>query len=563
MFTDFDVHEKSNVIAILQTSQDGTKKINTYDLETRQLTGEINNEYIPQGPRLSPSGKQLAFFTNDNPLFLWNIKQNSVTTIFDEPHLYAGFVEWSNDGKQICFSAYSIEPNKKTPPDIYSINLESLEVNQLTNSKGVDRFPQWSPSNQYVAYHRQHLHEPNTPKKIYIFNTNTKVCDFIPHIEGSYHRIGRYCWSRDSTQILINETSKSGSLLKIFCISDMNLVQTFSYPEVLGGAFLPKSDDILIVCKNELVIASSKTGELLRKINLPDDIAIQQTIIGPSIALNPSSNYIYFLNELSCIYRVDYEGSIELLFKDTEEKLPNFKHQEYIVISRDKRNIPVHCFTPDNPKNTGVLLVHGGPGETVNSPNDPLIIRLLEEGYEVIVPAYRGCSGYGQEHKEANHGEYGRADVWDILAAGADWKIKTGNSRPLAIMGYSYGGFLTMLSLTYTDVSWDYGISLWGGTRIEHLGLHLPRAYPVDPIERAIAEKERNPLEQANKIKTPLLIIHGGKDTTSTNEEVQFIQQQVQIHGGVCDLIIYDDDTHGLPKHRQEMFKQILTFLGK
>lgn len=53
----------------------------------------------------------------------------------------------------------------------------------------------------------------------------------------------------------------------------------------------------------------------------------------------------------------------------------------------------------------------------------------------LIVPAYRGCSGYGKEHKEMNLGEYGRADVWDVLAASVDWKIKTKNRRPLASLG--------------------------------------------------------------------------------------------------------------------------------
>lgn len=563
MFSDFDVNEKSNVISILQFLQDGAKKITSYDLKTKNLIREISNEYLPLGPRLSPNEKCLAFFSGSNPIYLWDMEKDNVKSIFEQPYLNPGHCEWSYDGKQICFSAYSTDPKKKTPPDIYLIDMENEEVVQLTDSDGVDRFPQWSPSNQFIAFHRQYLNEPNTPRKIFIVDTRTKLCSTIPHSVSTHHHIGRYCWSKDSSHLLVKEVSDEGVFLKVFRVSHMALEWTFSYPEIVGGAFLTENKRILVVCKKELLIVSFPRGEILQKYSLPNNLSIQETLRGPSISLSSISNKIYLLNEDSCLYRINEDGSFELLFKKSEDKLPVFNHQEYSVKSKDGRNIPVHSFIPEYPKKMSILFVHGGPGARVDDQKNPMIIQLLEEGYEVIVPAYRGCAGYGEEHRNANIGEYGRADVWDLLAVSFDWKKRTQYKRPLAIMGYSYGGYLTFLSLSYPKIPWNCGITLWGVTRIEHLGLHFPKAYPNDQKERRNAERDRNPLEQANKIRTPLLILHGEKDTTSTNEEVKLIQKQIQTQGGVCDLVIYHDDTHGLGKHRKEMFEQIFSFLEK
>lgn len=563
MFIDFDVHEESNAISILESLQEGTKRISLFDLITKRTIREVSNEYQPFGTRLSPNGKRLAFSSLSNPLYVYDLEIDKVKTIFDNPLLHTGFCEWSSDGKQLCFSAHSTDSIKKMPPDIYFVNVENLQVEQLTNSEGVDRFPQWSPNNQFIAFHRQYLHESNAPKKIYIVDTSIKECYTIPLSDESNHQIGRYCWSKNSSHILVKEFRNDEVHLKVIRISNMEIEWTFTYPEIEGGAFLSDNENILVICKKEILIVSFLEGHILKKHRLPECIELQETLRGPSISLSSTSNNIYFLNENSCIYRMSIEGTFELLLQEPKEEIPVFTHQEYIINSRDGKFIPVHRYIPENPKKMGILLACGGPGERVDDPRDSLVSRFLKEGYEVIVPAYRGCSGYGIEYKNANRGEYGRADVWDVIDVGFDWKTKTDNICPLAIIGFSYGGYLTFLSMSNQNVPWDCGLTLWGVTKIENLPLHFLKAYPTDELERRIAEKERNPLEQAYRIKKPLLILHGGKDQSSTNEEVKLIQEKIQSHGGVCKLVIYEDGTHGLGKQRPEMFQEIFSFLEK
>jgi dipeptidyl aminopeptidase/acylaminoacyl peptidase len=56
-------------------------------------------------------------------------------------------------------------------------------------------------------------------------------------------------------------------------------------------------------------------------------------------------------------------------------------------------------------------------------------------------------------------------------------------------------------------------------------------------------------------------MFHGGRDTTSTNEEVRSIQNELQANGVPCELTIFQDDTHGLTRHRPELFSQLFAFL--
>jgi dipeptidyl aminopeptidase/acylaminoacyl peptidase len=177
--------------------------------------------------------------------------------------------------------------------------------------------------------------------------------------------------------------------------------------------------------------------------------------------------------------------------------------------------------------------------------------------------AYRGSSGYGREHEEANRGECGRADVWDVAAAGLDWKSRNGNGRPLILAGYSYGGFLSLLALALEENPWAGGLVLWAVSGLHRFGAIQQRAFPADPAQRAEALIERSPLAQAGRIRGPLLIFHGALDTTATTEEMQAICDGVVAAGGDCELIVYDDDTHGLLRHRDDIHTHVLAFVKR
>ena len=172
--------------------------------------------------------------------------------------------------------------------------------------------------------------------------------------------------------------------------------------------------------------------------------------------------------------------------------------------------------------------------------------------------AYRGSAGYGDEHLRANQGEWGRADVWDIVDCGLDWVRRfKGDGRSLALAGFSYGGFLTFLASTYPEAPWSCAITLWGVTRF------LPRFLNLQAEESERAATERSPIARGGDIRVPLLMLHGGRDTTASTEDVESIRDAVRDSGIPCELVVFEEDNHGLNLSRPEMFRHMLEFLDK
>ncbi|MBN1349243.1 PD40 domain-containing protein [candidate division KSB1 bacterium] len=164
----FDLHAKSKLFAVLSWDWDSTERIEIRST-TKKLIAEIPSWYLPIHIRWSPDGSQLAFGSNDGCLYLYNLEDGKIHLIYKDSRLQAGFVEWSPDGQQLVYSARDRET--LIPPDIYCIDPITKRTTQLTdNAKEVDRYPQWSPSGEYVVFHRQHLNEPERPMWIYFVN---------------------------------------------------------------------------------------------------------------------------------------------------------------------------------------------------------------------------------------------------------------------------------------------------------------------------------------------------------------------------------------------------------
>jgi len=177
---------------------------------------------------------------------------------------------------------------------------------------------------------------------------------------------------------------------------------------------------------------------------------------------------------------------------------------------------------PRNAKNPAIVYVHGGPtSQTVNSFNR-IVQYMVNQGYLVIAPNYRGSTGYGKEFQEANFKDMGGGDLEDTLAA-ADWIQKTGYVDPkkLIIMGASYGGYMSMMAVTKAPEVWAAGVPIvpfvnWF-TEIENEDPSLQQwdlATMGDPNKEEDKPllHDRSPIFFVDKIKSPLFLLAGGHD---------------------------------------------------
>jgi dipeptidyl aminopeptidase/acylaminoacyl peptidase len=553
-----DIHAQSGRLALRRSDRSGREWLELRTLAGQGL-GEIAHEFLALMPHWSPDGASLAFGSNDGRLYIYRLGEAAPQVVFSDPALTAGFCEWSPAGNQLVFSAYSRAA--QLAPNIYTLDVPSGRTMQLTDAaRMVDRFPHWSPSGQWVAFKRQDLDEPEIPPRIYILDPQTRQCFPILNTDGGYSHTGRHAWRSDSSALLVTHGDSAGVELRAIRPSDQATTWRYESPTLQDGVFLPRGDGLVCICADELLWFEYPSGQLKQRLSLAAFAAVRQYFSGPQLGFAPDPSVMYFLGRNSCLYRWTLGGECVCVLEERSEPRPAYPHDAYTVLSRDARPIPVQRFIPPQPKGPAILYVHGGPGGVID-PDDPFMLRLLAAGIEFICVAYRGTIGYGREHENANRGEYGRADVWDVIATGLDWKNRLGKDRPLILAGYSYGGFLTLLSLAQAGQPFAGGISLWAVSGLHRMLAHQHKAFPAEAAERTQALIERSPLEQAKRIHVPLLILHGALDTAATTEEMQIIHDGVVAAGGECELIVYADDTHGLQRHRDDIHARVLAFV--
>ena len=557
MFRDIDLNLPTSRLA-LERLRDGILSTVIVDISTgKRLTG-IPQHFIPNTPRYSPDGKLLAFSGNGR-ILLHSMETGITEPIVDLPDLYPAFASWSPDGQYLTFSAYGVGSKRNRPPRIYRVGINDGAIVELEpdREQDADLFPQWSESGGYLSFSRR-LHDSLEPRiAVVITDLGLHSQRQVPLPTGVSHLVSRYCWSSDDRQLLITERGET-TQLKIFDPSDLSLVWAVELDEPAHGCFDPTGTRIIVVYENTIRIFSPPSVEPIPNLFCESPVPIKITHTGPALAFD--RNGILFLGTDGVLYRWEIGGACESVMGDEPKKLmPPQERRDYRFKARDGRDIPVHRHLPENSNSRAIVYVDGGPSGAIGE-DDPVVNRLLEEGYEVIRPAYRGKSGYGEEHEMANRGECGRADVLDVIDCALDWRRRfDAKDRPLAVSGFSYGGYLTFLALAHTEALWSCGITLWGATEL--MPSWHSRGLPVDPAEREVALSERSPVRRAGDIEVPLLMLHGGRDTTSTTDDVQSIQDSVKESGIDCELVVFEEDTHGLPLSRTEMLDRMLKFL--
>ncbi len=131
-----------------------------------------------------------------------------------------------------------------------------------------------------------------------------------------------------------------------------------------------------------------------------------------------------------------------------------------------------------------MLLVHGGPWARDTWGYNPLAQWLANRGYAVLQVNYRGSTGYGKKFLNAGNREWAGKMHHDLLD-GVEWLVKQGVADPkkVAIMGGSYGGYATLVGLTFTPDVFACGVDIVGPSNIVTLLKTIPPYWaPVKAI---------------------------------------------------------------------------------
>jgi dipeptidyl aminopeptidase/acylaminoacyl peptidase len=244
--------------------------------------------------------------------------------------------------------------------------------------------------------------------------------------------------------------------------------------------------------------------------------------------------------------------------------------------SRDgKFTISAFAYVPNNiqrnSKFPAIVYIHGGPAaQSMNSFNR-FVQYAANQGYMVLAPNYRGSTGYGKEFQQANLYDMGGGDLQDVLA-GVDWMKQTGHLDPkkIAVMGGSYGGYLSMMAVTKAPEVWAAGVPIvpfvnWF-TEIENEDPVLRQsdlATMGDLEKNKALYVERSPINFIDQVKAPLLLLAGGHDPRCPKSESQQVVDAIKKRGGTVDYKVYENEGHGFARVENQIdaYKRVADFL--
>jgi dipeptidyl aminopeptidase/acylaminoacyl peptidase len=252
------------------------------------------------------------------------------------------------------------------------------------------------------------------------------------------------------------------------------------------------------------------------------------------------------------------------------------------ITSRDGLSLPSYLTLPVGVEPSGlpmVLLVHGGPWARDCWAYQPDVQLLANRGYAVLQVNFRGSTGYGKAFVKAAIGEFA-GEMHDDLIDAVDWAVKEGyaDRDRVAIFGGSYGGYATLVGVTFTpDVfaaAIDYvGISNLANfmrtlppTARPHLAnnWHLFVGDPSDPEQEADM-LARSPISRVDQIRTPLLVIQGANDTRVVQAESDNLVEALRARGVEVEYMIKNDEGHGFvnPDNQIDLYHAVERFLAQ
>ncbi|MEO2005790.1 MAG: S9 family peptidase [Candidatus Poribacteria bacterium] len=223
-----------------------------------------------------------------------------------------------------------------------------------------------------------------------------------------------------------------------------------------------------------------------------------------------------------------------------------------------------------------VVYVHGGPYGRDNWGYRASTQWLANRGYAVLQINFRGSTGYGKAFMNAGDREWG-GRMHDDLLDGVDWIVERGTAdrSRIAIMGASYGGYATLVGLTFTPDVFAAGVDLVGPSNLVTFLSDIPPYWETlrpmmmrrigDPEKDEEFLRSRSPLHFADQIQAPLLIAQGANDPRVRRAESDRIADAMRARGKTVEYIVYTDEGHGLarPENRLHFFARAEAFLAK
>ena len=431
----------------------------------------------------------------------------------------------------------AVRSNVSKDYNLYSLDVESGEMVCLTANPGPDWAPRPSPDGSRIAY----LSSPRKGS-----HADTPVLGFLPSDGGQaqvllgqdgpfLERPTSACWSPDGRALYV--AAGVGAATRVTAL--------VAYAGEGATALI---DGGVVATTPVVSPDGSRIACVLQGTDRPPEIAVVPADGGePSVVTEFNGALAGVLLGRTDVHRWEAADGVAV--------------EGVVVLPPGHR---------DGERHPLLVVPHGGPHSRSTLAFNVEWQYWAARGYVVFAPNFRGSTGYGQAFSDLDRGDFGGGDWADVIS-GVEALVSAGlvDVGWAAIMGGSYGGYMTVWAIGHTSlfkaaVAIEAVVdltSMYGQTDIPSW-VEWEVGLPWYSRDKLV---ERSPITYATRITTPTLIVHGDADQRVPLPQSQQLFRALKGLGVECEMVRYPREGHGIkePRHRRDLLRRIGGWLDR
>lgn len=591
-----------------------------YNSQTGKLLSTYRGGNSISSIKWSPKGNVFGYITkNKNDGFLWIVDFDagkSMPVLENEKHL--GSFEWSPSGDYIIYTATEkgkakdadlklyTKPQDRYPGYLNKSQLYKLEINtktkfRLTNGENSSNLNSISNDGRWLVFSQSSYNfdeRPYQSTEYYLLDMLTMKIDTLANLNWG----GEAKISPDASQLLIlaapssfgedginlseavipNDFDTQAYLLNIATRRVKPITKNFK-PAIKSAAWSNDNHTIYFTTTdksfnhlykyetNKRIFSFIDLGvEYVRDISFAKDVSV-------ALFTGSNSNYprkVYFKDLLT--------GERKLIVDPDEESNRHLKFGEvknWVFKSKQGKEIYGRVYYPPDfspfKKYPAIVYFYGGTSPVTREiwGRYPKNIWAAN-GYIVYVMQPSGTYGFGQDFSSIHVNDWGKVTAEEIIE-GTDEFLKAHrfvDRKKIGCIGASYGGFMTMNLITKTDMftaaishagisalTSYWGEGFWG---YEYNSVAAANSFPWNRKDIYV---DHSPIYNADKINTPLLLIHGAVDTNVPPGESYQMYTALKLLKKDVELLTVSEQDHHIMKYekRKKWTKAIIAYFDK
>ena len=564
------------------SNKDGSTQIYMRWLDSGAESKVSNLQKSPSNLNWSPDGKWIAFsmFVDGEPKVLAPLKGKPKGAKWNKPAIYiddmkyradgAGYLpqgyrhlhvisteggtarkitkgefnfnsaQWSPDGKWFLTSS-NMHSDRETSPnnsEIHLIEIETGEINTLTDRFGPDANPQFSPDGSMIAYMGfDDNYDGYQVAELYVMNadgSNKKL------LSGAHDRsLNDFAWSEDGNSLFISNDNEGD--IEISRIDMEGTIEKLI--DGAGGVSIgrPYAGGSFTVGGKDVIAYTHGSPDH------PSDLGVYNS--GKNERLTRLNDDLFSMKDIGTVEEIWYESSFD-----------GRKVQGWICKPPG--------FDPDK-KYPLMLEIHGGPFATYGPWFSSEVQLYAAAGYVVLYTNPRGSSSYGKEFGNLIHHNYPSQD-YDDLMSGVDAVIDKGyiDEDQLFVTGGSGGGVLTAWIVGNTDrfaaavvakpvINW-YSFVLYA----DNPAFFYKYWFPGKPWDHLEHYMKRSPISLVGNVTTPTMLLTGEEDHRTPIAESEQYYAALKLNGVESAMVRIPGASHGIAARPSNLMAKVANIIA-